>query len=161
MRPKIAIAGKPGSSDSRAPICSRKSSSIEGRRGNGLRRRNGRQLIRQRSPSRQAIRSSVVNRSRSAVGSGSRAPSQPAPIYPFSELPLGRADFGDQRDRIRDRLQPAQLHRIKLICWRARKMTLSPASRSPDTVHKRKAMLSGSIRNTLQNLSSPNRCCSS
>ena len=34
---------------------------------------------------------------------------QPAPIYPIAELHLGRTDFGDQRDRIRDRLQPAQL----------------------------------------------------
>ena len=34
---------------------------------------------------------------------------QPAPIYPFAELHLGRADFGDQRDRVRGRLQPAQL----------------------------------------------------
>jgi hypothetical protein len=33
---------------------------------------------------------------------------QPAPIYPFAELPLSRADFGDQCDRIRDRLQPMQ-----------------------------------------------------
>ena len=50
---------------------------------------------------------------------------------------------------------------IKLIRWRARKTILSPASRSPDTVHKRRATLSGSIRSTLQNVSSPNRCCSS
>jgi hypothetical protein len=45
---------------------------------------------------------------------------------------------------------------IKLICWRARKTTLSPALISPDTVHKRKATLSGSMRAVLQNVSSPN-----
>jgi hypothetical protein len=39
MRPKIAMAGKPGSSHSQAPIRSRKSSSIEGRRGGGFFRR--------------------------------------------------------------------------------------------------------------------------
>jgi len=49
---------------------------------------------------------------------------------------------------------------IRLICWRARKTILSPALISPDTVHKRKATLSGSTRRALQNVSSPNPCCS-
>jgi|SRR5271165_4491913 len=49
---------------------------------------------------------------------------------------------------------------IKSICWRARNTILSPALISPDTVHNRKATLSGSMRRTPQNVSSPNWCCS-
>lgn len=33
---------------------------------------------------------------------------QTTPIHPFAEIRLGRADFGDQHDRIGDRLQPSQ-----------------------------------------------------
>jgi hypothetical protein len=49
---------------------------------------------------------------------------------------------------------------VRSICCRARKTILSPALMSPDTVHRRKATLSGSMRTALQNVSSPNWCCS-
>ena len=49
---------------------------------------------------------------------------------------------------------------LNRFSWRARKTILSPALMSPDTVHKRIATLRGSIRRVLQNLSSPNSCCS-
>jgi hypothetical protein len=49
---------------------------------------------------------------------------------------------------------------VRSICCRARKTILSPALISPDTVHRRKATLSGSMRTVLQNVSSPNWCCS-
>jgi hypothetical protein len=49
---------------------------------------------------------------------------------------------------------------VRSICCRARKTILSPALMSPDTVHRRKATLSGSMRTVLQNVSSPNWCCS-
>ena len=49
---------------------------------------------------------------------------------------------------------------IKSIFWRARNTILSPALISPDTVHNRNATLSGSMRTVLQNLCSPNWCCS-
>jgi hypothetical protein len=49
---------------------------------------------------------------------------------------------------------------IKSIRWRARKTILSPALISPDSVHRRKATLRGSMRRVLQNVSSPNWCCS-
>jgi len=39
---------------------------------------------------------------------------------------------------------------IKLICWRARNTILSPAFTSPDTIHNRKATLSGSMRRKLR-----------
>jgi hypothetical protein len=45
---------------------------------------------------------------------------------------------------------------IKSIRCRARKTILSPALISPDTVHRLKATLSGSMRKVLQNVSSPN-----
>jgi hypothetical protein len=45
------------------------------------------------------------------IGGGRRvAPTiQPAPIHSFAELHLSCANFGDQRDRIGDGLQVAQL----------------------------------------------------
>jgi hypothetical protein len=49
---------------------------------------------------------------------------------------------------------------IKSIRCRARKTILSPALISPDSVHRRKATLRGSMRRVLQNVSSPNWCCS-
>jgi hypothetical protein len=42
-------------------------------------------------------------------------PVQPTPIHPFPELCLGCADFGDQHDRIRDRLQSARLILVLVI----------------------------------------------
>jgi hypothetical protein len=45
------------------------------------------------------------------------------------------------------------------ICCRARKTVRSPAGISDDTVHSRKATLSGSMRSADQKLSSPIRCC--
>ena len=94
----------------------------------------------------------------------------------------GPADSIDQRDRANDgsaenrapsignfsRLRvyrvPREVHCaavfIKSIRCRARKTILSPALISPDTVHRRKATLSGSMRRVLQNVSSPNWCCS-
>jgi hypothetical protein len=45
------------------------------------------------------------------------------------------------------------------ICWRARKTVRSPAAISDDTVHSRKATLSGSMLSADQKVSSPIRCC--
>jgi hypothetical protein len=93
-----------------------------------------------------------------------------AAICPFG---LGLMDFNRPQVSEQDRFRPEKrrcaegqcvgqlLAFIKSICWRARKTILSPALVSPDTVHKRPDTLSGSIRSTLQNVSSPNRCCSS
>jgi hypothetical protein len=46
-----------------------------------------------------------------------------------------------------------------LICCRARKTVSSPASRSNDTVHSRKATLRESKRSADQKVGSPTRCC--
>ena len=84
----------------------------------------------------------------------------------------GPADSIDQRDRgaeIEHRLL-AMFHAVECIAFirriycaavfirsircRARKRILSPALISPDTVHRRKATSSGSMRRVLQNVSS-------
>ena len=47
----------------------------------------------------------------------------------------------------------------KSICCRARNTVRSPASRSAEMIHSRKATLRGSMRSADQKLSSPTRCC--